>query len=108
AGMRQMDARMDIERSLLETAFAFQHLAVAIQGEKVGGGHLAPVQTVSVVEKFSARHHEAEMVANPLVQVHAEREAERSGEVGAGNALNCRNRLELLHGSHGTDYSVGS
>src|SRR5258707_5979461 len=106
--MRQMDARMDVERGPLECALAFQDLALAIQGKKVRGRHLAPVQSVSVEQEFPARHEKAEVVAYAFVQVHADREAEGSGEVGAGSALRYRDRLELLHGSHGTDYSVGS
>ena len=102
-----MDARMNVESGLLELAVAFQDVAFGIEREKIGGRDLAPVQPVAVEKKaLPIRQHQAEVVADPLVQVHARGEPECRGEVDARGALDRPRRPQLLHRPHGRDYSA--
>src|SRR6202165_1548602 len=107
-GTREMNPRVDVEGGLLELALAFQDVAVGIEREKAGGRDLAPVQPVAVEKKaLPIRQHQAEVVADPLVQVHAHGDAECRREVDARRALDRPRGPQLLHRSHGVDYIAG-
>ena len=106
-GIGEMDARMNVESGLLELALAFQEVAVGIEREKIGGRDLAPVQPVAVEKKaLAVGQHQAEVVADALVQVQAHGQPERGGEVDARGALDRPRRPQLLHRPHGRDYSA--
>ena len=86
---------MNVKGGFLEFPLAFQHPPLGIELQEVRGRHLAPVQPIAVEQKALAiRRHHAEMVADPLVEVHAHREPEGRGEI-------------YPHEFHRTDYSVG-
>jgi len=65
------------------------------------------MQAVGIEEEPAAIEHDAEVVADTLVKIHADRQAKSRREVHARRALCCRRRLKIVQASHGLDYSVG-
>ena len=101
--IRQVNARVDVERSLLILALAGEDAASAIERQEVGRGYFAPMQPISVEKKATAGQHHAEMVANALVQIEAHSEAEGSRQVDAHRLLQGA-RGEVVNAAHRRDY----
>jgi hypothetical protein len=106
ARVAEVDARVDVERGLLDFAFAFEHVALGVEREQVRGSHLAPVQSVAIQkEALAAGEHDAEVVADAFVQVQAHREPERRREIDPHRPFDAA--PQFLHRSHGADYKCG-
>src|ERR671935_492330 len=91
--MCEMNARVDIKRGLLVLTFTFEYVALGVQRKQVRCADLAPVQAIAIEQKpLAVGEHEAEVIADALVQVHARREAEGSGEIHPR-----RGDFELIH-----------
>src|SRR5687767_12704581 len=84
----EMDARVDVERRLLDFSLTGEDPAFGVQRDQVGRGDLAPVKPVAVEQEGSAiGQHDAEVVADAFVQIQSHCEAESRGEVDAHGAL---------------------
>src|SRR5688572_5108177 len=88
ARVAEMNARVDVERRLLDLALTRQDPALAVQRNQVGRGDLAPVKPVAVEkEPLAIGQHRAEVIADAFVKIEPYREPECGSEVHAHGAL---------------------
>src|SRR5688572_31670991 len=99
ARVAEMDARVNVERRLLDLALTRQDPALSVQRNQIGRGDLAPVKPVAVeTERLAIGQHRAEVIADAFVKIEPHREAECGGEVHAHGALDSphRSTIDLL------------
>ena len=95
-----MHRGVDVVGDRAYLASARQHIALEIHHQQVAGSDLLKQQATAIHQEgiVAARHHQAEMVAQPLVEAEADREAEGGGEVAAHLPFGVVDASGLGHG----------